>query len=60
MKMTSMSKIKPVQEKGEGGEIEKGEGVGADEMSLSFPLFCATCEKQITTSNDSQLFCSEA
>merc|ERR1711939_766934 len=48
----------------EGGIIEvteKGNNGRGDEMSLgfSFPQFCATCEKQIFTPNNNQLFCSE-
>jgi len=41
---------------------EKADDVGDDEMSLdiSFPQFCATCEKQIVTPNSNHLFCSEA
>merc|ERR1711977_464312 len=42
------------------GEERRGYNRG-DEMSLgfSFPQFCATCEKQIFTPNNNQLFCSE-
>ncbi|KAH6716489.1 hypothetical protein BKA61DRAFT_603226 [Leptodontidium sp. MPI-SDFR-AT-0119] len=58
-KMTSTSRMEQRQERSEGGVIEKGEGLG-DETSLSFPPFCATCEKQFATSNANQLFCSEA
>ncbi|PVH69194.1 hypothetical protein DL98DRAFT_522335 [Cadophora sp. DSE1049] len=52
-------------ERSEGGVIkvrERGGDEGGDETSLfvSFPQFCATCEKQIVTPNSSQLFCSEA
>ena len=38
-KVTSMSRMEHVPEKIDGGVIEKGEDLGDDEMSLSFPLF---------------------
>jgi hypothetical protein len=37
--MTSMSKMEQRREKSEGGVIEKGEDLGDDETSLSFPPF---------------------
>ncbi|KFZ25168.1 hypothetical protein V502_00353 [Pseudogymnoascus sp. VKM F-4520 (FW-2644)] len=58
--MTSMFRMEQWRERSEGGVIEKGEDLGDDETSLGFPPFCATCEKQIATSDASQLFCSEA
>jgi hypothetical protein len=37
--MTSMFKMEQRREKSEGGVIEKGEDLGDDETSLSFPPF---------------------
>ncbi|KFZ02220.1 hypothetical protein V500_00357 [Pseudogymnoascus sp. VKM F-4518 (FW-2643)] len=54
-KMTSMSRIEQWRESIEGGVQEEGEDLGDD----GFQPFCATCEKQIATSNASHLFCSE-
>ncbi|KFZ24673.1 hypothetical protein V502_00847 [Pseudogymnoascus sp. VKM F-4520 (FW-2644)] len=54
--MTSMSRMEQWRERSEGGVIEQGEDLGDD----GFQPFCATCEKQIATSNASHLFCSEA
>jgi len=63
-KVVSMSGTEQGMERREGGIIEvteKGNNGRGDEMSLgfSFPQFCATCEKQIFTPNNNQLFCSE-
>ncbi|KFY05403.1 hypothetical protein O988_00014 [Pseudogymnoascus sp. VKM F-3808] len=54
--MTSISIIEQWRERSEGGVIEKGGDLGDD----GFQPFCATCEKQISTSITRHLFCSEA
>ncbi|KFY03145.1 hypothetical protein O988_01687 [Pseudogymnoascus sp. VKM F-3808] len=54
--IASMSRIEQWRERSEGGVMEEGENLGDN----GFQPFCATCEKQIATSNARHLFCSEA